>query len=64
MISLLQFLHEIAAQRGDGLHPELYRRLTQMDNGSDVVRASKIQDADPCGMGDSISTAYGIKLVE
>ncbi len=31
MISLLPLLHAIAAERGDGLHPKLCRRLTKMD---------------------------------
>ena len=31
MISLLRLLHALAAKRGDGLHPELCRRLTKMD---------------------------------
>jgi hypothetical protein len=31
MMSLLQLLHAIAAQRGDGLHPELRKRLPNVD---------------------------------
>jgi hypothetical protein len=37
MISLLHLLHDVATPRGDGLHPELCRRLSMMD-------ASKIDE--------------------
>ncbi len=40
MMTLLRGLHSIAAQRGDGLRPELLRRLVPSAPWSDIKRAS------------------------
>jgi len=37
MISLLSALHHVAAQRGDGLHPDLIRLLRRSKTDAPVV---------------------------
>lgn len=44
MISLFRLLHEVAAERGDGLHPELRKRLSKVD--TDRLAEQVEADAD------------------
>lgn len=39
MITLLRGLHSIAAQRGDGLHPELLRRIAPTPELGRLIRS-------------------------
>jgi hypothetical protein len=46
MISLLHLLHAIAAERGDGLHPELRQHLPNLEAHKPDEASSPTQEAD------------------
>jgi hypothetical protein len=50
MISLLHLLHAIAAKRGDGIHPELRKRLLKMDSSPDRSNTAQegVSESDGC----------------
>jgi hypothetical protein len=47
MMSLLFALHHVAAQRGDGLHPDLIRLLRRSETDAAMIQRKPNRAAEP-----------------